>query len=115
MRLEQARDRATARLLRALRVKPEPSYLYSDLDPQFEALASRVRPYTMTTLERLWGLREAVQYVVREDIRGDAVECGVWRGGSSMLIALELLRSQDGARKLWMYDTFEGMTEPSDS
>jgi hypothetical protein len=115
MRIDHVRDRATARVLKALRVKPEPSYLYADLDPEFKALAARVRPYTMTTVERLWGLREAVQYVVRENIRGDAVECGVWRGGSSMLIALELQRSQDAARKLWMYDTFEGMTEPSES
>ena len=108
------RERLRAWMLRAVRAKPQSPFLYADFDPEFEELTARVRPYTMTTVERLWGLREAVDYVVREDIPGDAVECGVWRGGSSMLIALQLLRTQDGGRKLWMYDTFEGMTAPSE-
>ena len=74
---------------------------------------STVRPFTMTSAERLWSLLKSVDYVVQQPVAGDFVECGVWRGGSIMAMALRLheLGAQD--RDLWLFDTFEGMTEPS--
>jgi hypothetical protein len=41
------------------------------------------------------------------------VECGVWKGGSVMLMARALLRHNDGRRDIHLFDTFEGMTEPT--
>jgi predicted O-methyltransferase YrrM len=75
----------------------------------------RVRPFTMTSPERLWSLRQSVRYVVENDIPGDLVECGVWRGGSAMAMALTLSELGDSTRRIWLYDTFSGMTEPTTS
>jgi O-methyltransferase len=50
-----------------------------------------------------------VEYVIQRDIPGDFVECGVWRGGSSMAIALTLLRLGVRDRRLWLYDMFGSM------
>lgn len=72
----------------------------------------RVRAYTMTSIERQWALINAVRYAVRARVAGDVVECGVWRGGAAMAAALTLLGEGVGARRLWLYDTFTGMTEP---
>jgi hypothetical protein len=36
-----------------------------------------VRPYTMTTPDRLYALINAVKYIVKNNIPGDIVECGV--------------------------------------
>jgi len=72
-----------------------------------------VRAYTMTSVERQWALINAVRYAVRAQIAGDIVECGVWRGGAAMAAALTLLGEQGGDRRLWLYDTFAGMTEPA--
>jgi len=47
-------------------------------------------------------------------VRGDFVECGVWRGGSVMMMAATLLRCGDTTREVWLYDTFDGMTAPSE-
>jgi O-methyltransferase len=55
-----------------------------------------------------------VKYVVKNNIPGDFVECGVWRGGSSMMIALTLLHLRSTNRRLFLYDTFEGMSEPTE-
>ena len=66
----------------------------------------------MTSTERLYGLYKAIQYVVDARIPGDMVECGIWRGGSSMAMALTLLSLGDVSRHLYMYDTYAGMTEP---
>jgi predicted O-methyltransferase YrrM len=76
------------------------------------ATYEQIRPFTMTSAERVWALIRSVRYIVDNDIEGDFVECGVWRGGSAMVMALTLadLGTQ---RQLWLYDTFAGMTEPS--
>lgn len=66
----------------------------------------------MTSAERLWALIRAVRYVVDNAIPGDFVECGVWRGGSAMAIALTL-KDLGAERQLWLYDTFAGMTAPT--
>jgi hypothetical protein len=67
----------------------------------------------MTSIERVYALYEAVRYVITARIPGDIVECGVWRGGSSMMAAMTL--DELGARRpLWLYDTFEGMPPPGE-
>jgi hypothetical protein len=49
--------------------------------------------------------------VARKRIDGDVVECGVYRGGSALVLADRLLRG-DGSRAMWLFDTFGGMPEP---
>jgi O-methyltransferase len=72
-----------------------------------------VQPYTMTSLERVLAAIRATGYVVANGIPGAIVECGVWRGGSTMAIARTLLEHGDASRHLYLYDTFEGMTDPT--
>jgi macrocin-O-methyltransferase TylF-like protien len=52
---------------------------------EFAALYRHVRPYTMCSSARLRGLHKAVQYVARNEIRGDMVECGCAKGGFERL------------------------------
>jgi hypothetical protein len=84
----------------------------SNLEPEFRALYEQCREYTMTSWERLYALYKSVQYLVENRIPGDIVECGVWRGGSMKLSAHVLLALGVTDRNLFLYDTFEGMTEP---
>jgi O-methyltransferase len=72
-----------------------------------------VRPYTMTSRERICALCSAVRYIARAGIEGAMVECGVWRGGSMMAAALALLDAADTDRDLYLFDTFEGMSPPT--
>lgn len=77
-------------------------------------ICGAVRPYTMTSPERVNALIDGVQYVVKHNIAGALVECGVWKGGSAMAMALTLKRIGDESRDIFLYDTFSGMTEPRD-
>jgi O-methyltransferase len=86
-----------------------------DPDPLIKHVLTRVRPYTMTSDERIIALVDAVRYVVRNRIRGDFVECGVWRGGSMMTMALTLLAEGAADRRLLLYDTFSGMSDPTEA
>lgn len=73
-----------------------------------------VRPYTMTSTERLFALIQATEYIVRGEIAGSIVECGVWRGGSMMAVARTLKRLGREDVDLFCFDTFEGMTQPTE-
>ncbi len=72
-----------------------------------------VEGYTMTGIARRYALLQAVQHLVKHKIKGAFIECGVWHGGSMMLVANELMASGEGDRELYLFDTFEGMTAPS--
>ena len=85
-----------------------------DSTPEFLDIHQRCNPFTMTSLERMVALHDAVRYVIANRIPGDFVECGVWRGGSAMNMAftLQSLRVED--RDIHLFDTYSGMPEPSD-
>lgn len=83
-------------------------------DKVFMDLFEQVKLYTMTSVEALYALYTAVNYVIDRNIKGDIVECGVWRGGSSLLAALILKMRGVSDRKLYLYDTFEGMPAPTE-
>lgn len=89
-------------------------YLYTDITKYEFELFNLVQPYTMTSLERVISLIRATNYILDKSIKGDFVECGVWRGGSAMIIAKILVDRQIRDRKILLYDTFDGMVEPAD-
>lgn len=86
---------------------------HPDLEPGFAELYPRIAEYSMTSVERMYALYGAIQYVCANNINGDIVECGVWRGGSAMLAALALRALGDSQRRLLLFDTYSGMTEPT--
>jgi O-methyltransferase len=86
-----------------------------DLDPATLATIEGVGRFTMTSPERLAAVCDAVRYVDRYGIPGAIVECGVWAGGSTMAAARTLIQVGDTSRDLYLFDTFEGMSEPSDA
>src|ERR1700683_4128707 len=86
-----------------------------DFSPEVIATVKAVRAFTMTSMERLCALIGAVEYVVSAGIPGDIVECGVWKGGSMMAVALTLLRLQQADRVLHLFDTFDGMPPALDA
>lgn len=85
-----------------------------DFDASTRDLCRAVRPFTMTSPERLFALREGIKHVVRHKIPGGIVECGVWRGGSMMAAAKTLKELGDTNRNLYLFDTFEGMPAPGE-
>ncbi|MDC7228201.1 MAG: macrocin O-methyltransferase [Spirochaetales bacterium] len=89
-----------------------PSQYLIDMEEPFRKIWAAVSPFTMTSVERGYALYKAVEYIVRSRIPGDFVECGVWKGGSCMLMAMTLLQMGDAGRTIHLYDTYAGMTEP---
>ena len=69
--------------------------------------------FTMTSVARLVNTLKSCKYAVENNIPGDFVECGVWRGGHGIL-AKKIFERMGSNKKVWMYDTFEGMAEPTE-
>lgn len=90
----------------------EPAAFKAQDDGQYEDIWDFVRHATMTSRQRVVALCDAVHYIVDAGIGGDFVECGVWRGGSIMAAAKTLIDRGSIDRRLWLYDTFDGMNAP---
>jgi O-methyltransferase len=115
--LRRAADRALGYLgydlvRRSTGVPTPPSTLPPDFDEEMSATVRAVGPYTLTPPERIFALCEAVRYVIRAGIEGAFVECGVWRGGSSLAVVRTLLSMGVTDRDIYLFDTFEYMPSP---
>jgi hypothetical protein len=110
--LALATRKVLGRLRRSLPAWAQPEPFSPDFSPADLGIIRSIQPYTMTTVERVFALMQAVQYVVNARIPGSIVECGVWRGGSMMAVAKTLVQMGQMDRDLYLFDTFEGMTKP---
>jgi len=72
-----------------------------------------VRRYTMTSPERCRSLWDSCKLVLGQNVPGCFVECGVWKGGSSGLMALAI-NDAGQKRHLHMFDSFEGLPDPTE-
>jgi O-methyltransferase len=83
-------------------------------DDAAKRIIAAVRPRTLTSHEKIHALVLAIRYLLDRGIPGAIVECGVWRGGSMQAVAHTLSDRGVTDRDLHLFDTFEGMTEPTD-
>lgn len=92
---------------------------HKSLQPTYEEYSEFIdiyescKEFSMTGVERMFSLYKAVEYIVKNHIEGHFVECGVWRGGSSMVIAKTLLKFNCTDKLIFLYDTYEGMSAPT--
>jgi hypothetical protein len=84
-------------------------------DGAFDEIYTKSKNYNMGDVYMNFALFQAVKYIASAGIAGDLVETGVWKGGSSMMIALTLQKYGITDRKIYLYDsfdfTFPGYTE----
>jgi O-methyltransferase len=104
-------------------VEPYREALQREADPQALFDRERIRAegrdwprygQTMIGLHRLRSLRKCVEIVVSEDVQGDLIETGVWRGGAGILMRGVLEAFGDAQRKVWLADSFRGLPPPDE-
>lgn len=67
---------------------------------------------TMTGLKRLDVLQTIIETVIKDDVKGDVIETGVWRGGSCIFMKAVLDLHDQTDRNVWVCDSFEGLPPP---
>lgn len=85
-----------------------------DFQERHIGIINQVKSYTITSYERMHALIESVRYVAHNKVKGALVECGVYKGGSMMAVALTLMMEGVTDRDLYLFDTFEGMPAPDE-
>lgn len=85
-----------------------------NMEEEFLACYDQCRSCSMLSIERMYAIWQAVEYLTRRRIKGAFVECGVWRGGSSMLMMKALCNHGDLTRPIRLFDTFTGMDAPTE-
>jgi len=81
-------------------------------DSQKLILFRKVYPYTMVSYERLSNTYELAKLIEKDKTHGTFVECGVWRGGCAAVLAFVADQAKSN-RKIWLFDSFEGLPEPT--
>ena len=66
---------------------------------------------TMIGLKRMNQLHSALDVIRTENIPGDVMETGVWRGGAVIFMAA-YLQAHGMRRSVWAADSFEGLPRP---
>jgi hypothetical protein len=88
-----------------------PIYLH-DLDRLERRILIEICDLLAQTGDSIAQLSRSVRYIVDADIPGDFVECGVYKGASIVCIIRTLQALAVTDRRIWLYDTFEGMPKP---
>ncbi len=81
---------------------------------EFQQWLPVVRPYTFLSEARLLSLYRLTKEVCMADLPGNIVECGTCKGGAAALIAATIARYSRRPRKVYAFDTFEGMPDPTE-
>jgi O-methyltransferase len=82
--------------------------------PVERRILERVADHTMTNVPQLLSLIDAVRYCAAREVSGAFAECGVWLGGSVLAMILTIQEYSLPEREIYLYDTFAGMTPPTD-
>ena len=86
----------------------------TEFDPsaQSEGKGWPAEAETMIGLKRLDNLHACIDAVIQDQIPGDFIETGVWRGGACIFMRAALNVYGDQVRKIWAADSFEGLPKP---
>ncbi len=102
---EKALERWDCRLVRIVLYEDEDRIYGRQWPPPPEA-------ETMIGLRRLDHLETCIRTIQSENVPGDLIETGVWRGGATIFMRAVLEAIADSSRTIWVADSFEGLPRP---
>lgn len=91
------------------------SIVYNKKDNKYKRLYGHDWPefaLTMVGLKRLDNIQYCIEDILKNDIKGDFIEAGVWRGGVGIFMNALLKVNDVTDRLVWMADSFEGLPTP---
>jgi O-methyltransferase len=69
--------------------------------------------HTMIGMKRLDNIQHCIETVLDENVEGDIIETGVWRGGATIFMRGLLAAYGISDRVVWVADSFQGVPPPS--
>lgn len=92
----------------------DPSYHGAfDLNKREHGEDHPLTAFTMIGMKRLDNIEYCMDEIRRNNIPGDCIETGVWRGGATIFMRAILKAYGDTTRKVWVADCFAGVPPPN--
>lgn len=120
--LTNGTEQAPALYLNLLKKSLTNTFFVDEPDADHESQAQYVQGFvqhyiqgaaiTMLPMARLNNIQNAVEDTIKNDIPGDLIETGVWRGGATMFMRAILKAYGVQGKDVWVADSFEGLPEP---
>ncbi len=73
----------------------------------------KISNFSMTTPANHWAIIQSIKHISENNLAGDLVECGIFKGGNIILFKI-LADQMNLKKKIYAYDTFEGMPQPGE-
>ncbi|CAN5326139.1 hypothetical protein BH11PSE11_BH11PSE11_29090 [soil metagenome] len=70
-------------------------------------------PHTMIGRARLDNIHHCLDQIVADEVPGDVIETGVWKGGATIFMRGFFAAHDIRDRKVWVADSFEGLPKPT--
>ena len=86
----------------------------AEIEDEELKIIKSITNYSMSTPANHWAIIQSIKHLKKNNIQGDLVECGVWRGGNLILFK-KILEKIKMEKKIYSYDTFEGMPYPGEN
>ncbi|MBI4655560.1 MAG: class I SAM-dependent methyltransferase [Elusimicrobia bacterium] len=90
---------------------------YTDQPSREDRYEGKVWPNwadTMIGIPRLNNIQECVEAIIKENVEGDLIETGVWRGGACVFMRAILAAYGVEGRRVFVADSFQGLPEPDE-
>jgi Macrocin-O-methyltransferase (TylF) len=93
-------------------MEPDPDGSQDRFIPDFVRHYIKGSAITMLPIVRMNNLQACIQDVVKNNVPGDLIETGVWRGGATIFMRGALKAYGGADRTVWVADSFEGLPKP---
>jgi O-methyltransferase len=103
-------------LNKVLKIKKYAVCKYEDSLPELRLEGKDWPTYadTMIGLKRLKNIEMCFNEIVKNNIQGDFIETGVWRGGATIFMKALLKDANIGDRIVWVANSFQGLPKPNE-
>ena len=89
--------------------KRQENYI-AEISNEENEILKKIKEFSMCSIPNHWAILQSIKYIASNKIDGDFVEAGVFKGGN--LILMNYLNNKlTLSKKIFAYDTFEGMPE----
>jgi len=89
-------------------------YFTYDKEKRMEGKDWPARADTMIGMKRLENIEFCFREIVKDNIPGDLIETGAWRGGATIFMRALLKDAGINNRTVWVADSFEGLPQPDE-
>jgi len=80
---------------------------------EFHEIVEQIRPFSLLSEARLHNLYTKAKEICIQDLPGNFVECGTYKGGAAAMLGVVIQLYSSRSRKVYAFDTFEGMPQPT--